>query len=216
MLIDILGYRDWAQKVATVVTAQKQDSNHYVHYHNDIDELCSSADLTFAVGWSNLIPDSFMERTILIVHPSPLPKYRGGSPIQHQMLQGESVSAVTIFKLEPGRTLDSGPIAWQMSYSLSGSLNEIFKRISWTTIQGINACINCYSVNELVFFEQDESAATTFKRRSEWESEISRDEMTSKPAWWLEAKIRMLADPYPNAFITCADGEKLYITGAKL
>lgn len=208
-VVDILGYRDWAEDVAN--TVRHNNTGLYVHYHQSIGELCRGP-LTFAVGWSELIPDELIAtQEIFVVHPSPLPKYRGGSPIQNQMIAGETVSAVSIFKLEVGRKLDAGPIAWQAAFPLTGSLNKILTSISRLSVQGINTCIRSHIANELVFFEQDESIATTFKRRQPWESEISRDEMTKWPASKLEAKIRSLADPYPNAFITCADGEKLYL-----
>jgi methionyl-tRNA formyltransferase len=208
-VVDILGYRDWAEDVAN--TVRHNNTGMYVHYHNSIDETCHGV-LTFAVGWSDIISDEMISsRTILVVHPSPLPKYRGGSPIQHQMIAGETVSAVTIFKLEVGRKVDAGPIAWQAAFPLSGSLNKVLKSVTRLSVQGINTCIRSHIAGELEFVEQDESIATIFKRRQPWESEISRDEMTTWPAWKLEAKVRSLADPYPNAFITCADGEKLYL-----
>ena len=36
------------------------------------------------------------------------------------------------------------------------------------------------------------------------------------PAEYLYNKIRMLANPYPNAFIRTADGKKLMITSAHI
>lgn len=214
MIVDILGYRDWAEKVAKTVGSNNPGIE--IHYHQELDSLCG-ARLVFAVGWSNFIPDDVLTtRVVLVVHPSPLPKYRGGSPIQHQMLAGEKVSAVTIFKLEPDREIDTGPIAWQAAFPMSQTLDEILKSITRLSIQGINTCIRSDMVDQLEFIEQDHSQATTFKRRQPWESEISREEITTWPAWKLVAKINGLADPYPNAFITCADGERMYITAAEL
>jgi methionyl-tRNA formyltransferase len=42
------------------------------------------------------------------VHGSILPKYRGASPIQAALLQGESVTGVTIMKMSEG--MDEGDI----------------------------------------------------------------------------------------------------------
>jgi len=63
---------------------------------------------------------------------------------------------------------------------------------------------------------QDDSAATYCKRRTPSESEITLDELASQPAEYLNNKIRMLADPYPNAYILTADGKKLVITAAHI
>ena len=60
--------------------------------------------------------------------------------------------------------------------------------------------------------KQDESEATYCKRRKPEESEITIDEIMNKSAHELYDKVRMLNDPYPNAFIRCKNGDKLFIT----
>ena len=57
-------------------------------------------------------------------HPSPLPKFRGGSPIQNQIINGKSDSAVSIFKIS--EKLDEGDIIYQKYLSLEGELSKIF------------------------------------------------------------------------------------------
>ena len=47
-------------------------------------------------------------------------------------------------------------------------------------------------------------------------SEIKIDEIKNCTAKELYNKIRSLQDPYPNAFIKCKDGTKLFITHTKL
>jgi len=41
------------------------------------------------------------------IHPSDLPKYRGGSPIQNQIIDGVKDSAVTLFKMDYDLDLES-------------------------------------------------------------------------------------------------------------
>lgn len=217
MIIDILGYRDWAREIfENVKSCLTREYLDVVRWKEDCD-LISCANV-FAIGWSEIIPDhQIRDRNIYVLHPSPLPRYRGGSPIQHQLLAGETVSAVTIFKLDlEHKEIDSGPIVWQMSYSLEGDLADIFKRIISTGTKGILDCINDIKTGELAYLEQNEKIATTYKRRKELESEIFPEELHMWPAWKLHAKIRGLQDPYPNAFITCSDGQRLYLTGSHL
>jgi methionyl-tRNA formyltransferase len=64
--------------------------------------------------------------------------------------------------------------------------------------------------------QQDHSAATFCKRRTPSESEITTEELATKSAEYLYNKIRMLADPYPNAYIVAADGKKVMITAARI
>lgn len=217
MIIDILGYRDWAKEVYKAVS-QTIFSDHTVHWHDNFEMTCYASCL-FAVGWSEIIPldKHHSSGNMFVLHPSPLPKYRGGSPIQHQLLEGEKVSAVTIFKLdEEHKDVDSGPICWQMPFSLEGNLDQIFERIIHVGSRGILTIVEAIEDGTIAYLEQDETQVTQFRRRDPKESQILHSELDEWPAWKLDAKIRGLQDPYPNAFITCADGNKLFLTGSHL
>ncbi len=50
------------------------------------------------------------------VHASLLPKYRGAAPINYALWQGESMTGVTIFQIEPA--LDSGPMLGQVAVEI--------------------------------------------------------------------------------------------------
>ena len=63
---------------------------------------------------------------------------------------------------------------------------------------------------------QDSSRATIFSRRQQEDSEITLKEIEGESAQYLYDKIRMLEDPYPNAFIKCSDGRKLFLKYAEL
>ena len=53
-----------------------------------------------------------------------LPKYRGGTPLQNQIINDDLDSAVTIFKMTS--VMDAGPICSQEYLSLRGDLSVIF------------------------------------------------------------------------------------------
>ena len=65
--------------------------------------------------------------------------------------------------------------------------------------------------NKIKECKQDESKATFFKRRTPKESEIKINDFKEFSAKELYNKIRSLQDPYPNAFIKCKAGKRLYI-----
>ena len=48
-----------------------------------------------------------------MLHPSSLPQYRGGSPIQNQIIDGIKESEVCIFKME--KEIDSGQIIKELN-----------------------------------------------------------------------------------------------------
>ena len=140
-----------------------------------------------------------------MLHPSKLPKYRGGSPIQNQIINGEERSAVTLFIMN--EKMDAGNIVFQESMSLSGSISDIFDRIEELGYKGTMQFLN----NPTNGIKQIEEDASYFNRRIEEQSEITFDELKGKSAKYIYNKIRMLQDPYPNPYIKTIDGKKIYI-----
>jgi len=166
-------------------------------------------------GWSWLIPKSvYKNYTCLILHPSPLPKYRGGSPLQHQIIAGERKSAVSIFAVGDG--LDNGDIYTQTTFSLNGNMNDIFARIVKIGITDSIKIFDGLADKTLLPTPQDHTQATYFARRKPNESELTMDDLKNKTSEELYNFIRALTDPYPNAYIKSKDGKKLFITGARL
>ena len=76
-------------------------------------------DFIFTYGWSDYLPTELRNiAPCLILHPSKLPKYRGGSPIQNQLIDNVNNSAVSILYAE--KKLDSGNILYQSSLTMHG------------------------------------------------------------------------------------------------
>jgi len=168
-----------------------------------------------AYGWSWSIPKEVLRiAPCWILHPSPLPKYRGGSPIQNQLLNGVTESAITIFRA--AEKLDAGNILAQESISFEGDLQAIFDRMQRIGLAMTERLMDLSVKCPLSGTPQDESTATVVKRRTPAMSEITLDEIQGQPARYLYDKIRGLQPPYPEAFIRCRDGEKLFITRTHL
>jgi len=213
MKIACVGYRAWAIDIYQNLKEELPEHEFLLQLSEsdfcELDIAKFKPDLLLFYGWSKIIPDNLVTKyNCLMLHPSPLPKYRGGSPLQNQIIRGETKSAVTIFLMDEG--IDTGPIAKQKELDLSGTLNDIFEQISVIGLQ-----LTLEIVREgLSVHEQDEEQATYFNRRKPHESEISIDELTNQSSLYLYNKIRMLQDPYPNPFIKTIDGKKIVITGA--
>lgn len=211
--VDVVGYRAWAHKAFADALMRCRDA---MHYREDTAAVCDDADVVFLVGWSALVPPAFYRKQLtLVVHPSPLPAYRGGSPIQHQIIDGLRDSAVSIFRLDDAHpSVDSGALCFQRGYSLDGSLAEVLGRIAKTTATGMLYVLDSYP--NVHFWEQPAPSAAALRRRTPADSEITADELATSTARQLYDKVRALQAPYPNAFITCADGQRLYITEAHI
>lgn len=215
--VEVVGYRDWARDVFEGAIYRPESLNHLpMHFRTDTAFVCGDAELVFLVGWSALVaPEFYRGRTVLVVHPSRLPDYRGGSPIQHQIIDGLDESAVSIFRLDDEHPeVDSGPLCWQGAYSLQGSLAHVLGEIAKTTVVGIADILRAWP--DLPYREQGPTRMPPYRRRTPADSEITRKELEGFTARTLYDKIRALQDPYPNAFITAYDGHRLYITEAHL
>ncbi len=212
MKILCVGYRDWAIKIYT--NLKKRKKNIFLHYTKSYLEkkiFKVKPDIILFYGWSWIIKKKiFKNYDCFMLHPSPLPKYRGGSPIQNQIIRDEKNSAVTIFKIN--EIIDGGDIYFQKKISLTGSLNEIFKRI---IKEGTKGTLKILNTKKIKTKKQNHNLATYFKRRKPQQSEITVKEIKEKPAKYIANKIRMLDDPYPNAFIKLKN-KKLFIKKFKI
>ncbi len=166
-------------------------------------------------GWSWMIPEDIVkEKDCVCLHPSPLPKYRGGSPLQHQIINGEDKSAVTLFKM--GEKLDDGPIYYQKPFSLEGRLSDVFDRIVDVGSSMTINLLDNFENNNIETYQQNEAESTTYKRRRKSESELTSEMLKNMGSRQIHDFIRALQDPYPNAYIVGKDNRKIYLTDSKL
>jgi methionyl-tRNA formyltransferase len=205
MKVCCVGYRDWALKIYSslenefdtlVISSKKEYNEETIRKYNP--------DYVLFYGWSWIIDKKLLEDyTCIMLHPSPLPKYRGGSPIQNQIINGEKDSAVSLFIMDQG--IDTGDLIAQEHLSLEGQLFDILDRI---TQIGTRLTLS-FLKNGFTRLKQVEAQATFFPRRKVSENEITIEELLNKNGEYLYNKIRMLQDPYPNSYIKTIDGKKL-------
>lgn len=84
------------------------------------------ADLFVVVAYGKMIPGAILDipsKGAINVHPSLLPKYRGPSPIQWAILNGDQKTGISIMLLDEG--MDTGPILAQKTIELSKNENSI-------------------------------------------------------------------------------------------
>lgn len=210
MRVACIGYRRWALNIYDQLQRAFPEHIFLMQFsksefsERQVEEF--EPDLILFYGWSDIIAPKLIETgKCLMLHPSPLPKYRGGSPIQNQIINGEIHSAVTIFVMDNG--IDTGPIAKQKYLSLQGSLSEVFQRIERI---GFELTREIFS-NGLNVVNQIDSDATHCRRRVPEQSEITIQELQTETSEYLYNKIRMLQDPYPNPFIKTIDGKRIII-----
>lgn len=151
-----------------------------------------SPEYIFFPDWSWIIPKDIVNKfKCVCFHESDLPKFRGGSPIQNQIIRGIEKTKSTAFLMNEG--LDSGDILLQEELLLTGSINEIFERMKVNDLKMIEKIIDGKYKRK-----KQRGKSSKYKRRNPEQSELKSLNYSKK---YLYDFIRMLEDPYPNAFI---------------
>ena len=101
---------------------------------------------------------------MLYVHPSLLPKYRGPSPIESVLLDGEMTSGVTIMQLD--KEMDHGPILVQNTFTISPYANAGTLEVSCGQLGGelLSSILPHYLDGTLIPKEQNHTEATVCKK----------------------------------------------------
>jgi len=90
---------------------------------NKIKEL--KPDLIVIMGYGLKIPKNILdlpEYGCINIHVSLLPRWRGASPIEYTLLNGDKEAGITIFKLI--EKMDAGPIIFQDSIEIDNTINK--------------------------------------------------------------------------------------------
>jgi len=132
----------------------------------DFGKPLPDADMGVLAAYGKILPKSVVNGFkfgILNIHPSLLPKYRGASPIQATIADGETQTGATIIRLD--EEMDHGPIVAQFKEDvLPNDTNEslttkLFERSADVLIQAIPAYIS----GKIKPKAQDEKEATFTK-----------------------------------------------------
>ena len=99
-----------------------------------IDDLRNyQADAAILVSYGRIIPQSVIDifpKGIINIHPSLLPLYRGPTPIESVITNGDVTTGVSVMQLTAG--MDEGPVFIQQEIELDGTETkfELYERLS--------------------------------------------------------------------------------------
>ena len=209
-----LAYRSWALKaiksveksceieIVDLITTEEEYLNKVLRYTNGY------VDCIVLIGWSWIINDDTLERFLCVgMHPSNLPLFRGGSPIQHQIISGierTKISLMTISK----EGIDVGDVWLKEDWILTGAtMKHILNALSQSTARLLKHFFEKYGT--IVPAPQDLSRGTFYKRRRPEESKLTWEKFSEMKLKDVYNLIRALGDPYPNIYVEDEEGNKL-------
>ena len=83
---------------------------------DELAQIAGRFDLIITIGYGMIIREEILElpkHGFINLHFSLLPRWRGAAPVQRAIESGDSVTGITVFKLDKG--MDTGPIFRQLS-----------------------------------------------------------------------------------------------------
>lgn len=115
------------------------------------------ADFSFIIP--RKVIDSF-KSGIINVHFSLLPKYRGASPVQFAILNGDKTTGITYYLLD--EKMDTGDILSQVEYKIGTKYTsrELYNILFQIAADELPKVIKNYSDGEIIPIKQNESLAT--------------------------------------------------------
>ena len=203
------GYREWALKIFEFLETEYDAYTwHLAKTPAQLDDLLQIKNVGIVVlaGWSWIIKRGDLSSNLFVgLHPSDLPSYSGGSPIQNQILDGITSTKMTLFKLD--KKIDEGDILYKEDLSLSGGISEIFNSLTLSSIEIMKKLMKDYP--DLKFLKQTGNRISR-KRLKPSDSSLTGDKISSMTTVELYDFIRCREEPYPNAFIEDTYGRLLF------
>ena len=121
-----------------------------------------AAEAMVVVGYGQIIPQSIIDlprHGILNVHASLLPKYRGAAPVQWAIVNGETITGVTIMRIDAG--LDTGDMLLKAETAIDPeeSAIELGARLA---VMGANLLVETLARIETLVPQKQDSVQATY------------------------------------------------------
>ena len=187
------------------------------------------ANIGIVADFGILIPVQLMNvfpYGIINIHPSLLPKYRGPTPVQNAILNGETETGVTIIKLD--KYLDHGPVVAQIGgekINENDTAKSLYERLFKSSAPLLLIVLNKFEHNNIVLSEQNHNLATFTKiltREDGYFDYKNQQDLTKFdnfirayypwPGAWTKAKLHSQGDEKIVKFLP---GQKVQVEGGK-
>ena len=170
-------------------------------------------DLGILAAYGQILPKNILEIPkfgFLNVHPSLLPKYRGATPVQSAILNGDKETGVTIMLMDEG--IDTGPILSQKKTEIgpNETFQELHDRLAILGSELLVDAIHDWIRGQMKVEPQDDDKAVYTKILKREDGLID----WRKSPRELDGHIRAL-NPWPGAY-AIQDKKRIKVLKAKL
>ena len=163
-----------------------------------IKENLITTDISIVVGFPYIFTEALLQMPKLGTincHAGTLPKYRGGSPLNWQIINGEKKFGITTIKMNKG--IDQGKIIKEKFFLLKKNynINDLHKIVNKNFPKLVFDSIQKLSRGDKL--ESQSKSSSYFKQRTAKDSFIKFEKLTFNE---INNHIRALKKPYPEAY----------------
>lgn len=160
-------------------------------------------DVSLVMAYGHILRQAFIDTPrlgTLNLHASLLPAYRGASPIQTAVAQGESVTGVSLMRIV--RALDAGPVADRQSVPIDpgDTALEVEHKLALACPPLLARCLPAFAEGRLAFTEQNHAAATYCRRLDRGDGSLDFTHAAAR----LAARVNGL-NPWPSCTVMIHD-----------
>jgi methionyl-tRNA formyltransferase len=178
---------------------------------SEIKSKLSEIDLAILAAYGQIIPKDIIDIPkfgFINLHPSLLPKYRGPSPIQSAILNGDKITGISIMLMD--EKMDHGPIISQKEIKISNNdtFQSLEEKLSDLAGNFLIEILPQYLEGKIKPESQDESKVSYTKILTRQDGKIDWQKSASE----IERKIRAFY-PWPGTW-TILNGKRIKIIKA--
>ncbi len=194
-------------ELAPVLTPQRLRAPESIEAVLDLEP-----DLAILADYGQIVPQALLElpNGALNLHPSPLPRWRGASPIPATILAGDDATAVSLMRMDAG--LDTGPVVARTPVSLGGreTAPELEERLARIAGELLDRSLGAWLRGEIEALPQATEGVTLTRPLRRADGRLDPD----RPATVLERQVRAYL-PWPGSYLEL-DGERLVVARASV
>lgn len=149
---------------------------------------------------------------VLNLHAGRLPRYRGGSPLNWQIINGESEAGLSVIQVDEG--IDTGPVLAQANINIGprDTILDLHKRANEIFPELVGEAMTKLKSKKSQGHVQTEANAQYWHQRSDVDGHLDFRHMK---AIEVDRIIRAITKPYPGAYAYCEE-YKVRVFSAKV
>jgi methionyl-tRNA formyltransferase len=168
-----------------------------------------AVDIVFVIGWTEIVRPQLLclaRQGFIGMHASLVPDYRGGSPVNWAIIQGETRTGQTMFwldaQLDKGDIIDQEPVG----ITLHDTCGTVYEKMGHAGVVMLRRNMPALLAGTAPRRPQPDTKRPLWKRRKPSDGRVD----WNQPSKRVYDFIRAVTHPYPGAFVEVPDG-KLFL-----